>query len=189
MTKIKALLGFTVLVALLAISAAPAFAQYSSTSTATSGKGSAGKTTFTTGTLAVTCVKSEGEWKLAKNTENTAMNIFAAKWNECKASLGNSAKVKECEFQVKQPTKGVTTGLLGSVITGCTITALLCVITVEKAGNETLGSVSQENSGSNLKAKVAVTGITGTYKGCLLSEKLKEGKEVGEVLGEGVKSI
>jgi hypothetical protein len=203
MTKIKALFGLTALVALLAISAAPASAWFKSTSTKTSGVGTAGKTTFTTGTLSVTCEKAEGEWKVRLKTtqaealEGPHLNILAKKWNNCKNSIFGGATVKECEFQVEQPTKKLekefeataTKGLLSEVITGCEIKALGCTITVPSAGNTGLKKVTQETSGTNLIAKAEVSEILGTYKNCTLGEKEKTGKEVGEVLGEGLKAL
>jgi hypothetical protein len=184
MTKIKALFGLTALVALLAISAAPASAQLESTSAKTTGVSTAGKTTFTTGKLSVTCEKAEGEWKLEAKISKTE-GILAKKWNNCKNSIFGGATVKECEFSLSQPTKGTTTGLLGSVVTGCEIKALGCTITVPAEGNKGLGTVTGATSGSNDILTVAVTGITGLYKNCTLAEKEKTGKEVGEVLNEG----
>jgi hypothetical protein len=195
MTKIKALLGLTTLVVLLAISATPASAQYESTSTETEGNGSAGKTTFTTGTLSVTCEKAEGRWKIRLKTKQEKskrgehLNLLVQKWNNCKNSIFGGATVKECEPQQKQPVIHVTTELLMDVVTGCEVKAIGCVITVPAAGNENLGKITQETSGANLKGKYEVKEILGTYKGCGLAEKEKTGKEVGETLGEGVKAV
>jgi hypothetical protein len=185
MTKIKALFGLTTLVALLVISAAPASAVYSSTSSKLSGIGTAGKTTFTTGKLSVTCEKAEGEWAITAAGSET-VRILAKKWNNCKNSIFGGATVKECEFSVKQ-ISGETTDLSSDVITGCEIKALGCTITVPSVGNSNLKKVTQLTSGTNLIAKAEVIEILGTYKNCTLAEKLKEGKEVGEVLGEGLK--
>jgi hypothetical protein len=188
MTKIKALFGLTALVALLAISAAPASALFESTSTKTSGVGTAGKGTFTTGTLSVTCESAEGEWKTGATTKSETLNILAKKWNKCKNSIFGSAEVSECEFQIKQK-EGQTTNLLGKVITGCTVKALGCVITVAAEGNKELGKVTLETSETtNSKEKVEVSEILGTYKGCNLEEKLKTGKEVVILLQLGQKT-
>jgi hypothetical protein len=187
MTKIiKALLGLTTLVALLAISAAPAFATYTSTTKELKGTGSAGKTTFTTGTLSVTCEKAEGTWKIAATGSKT-INIFAEKWNNCKNNIFGGATVKACEFSVEQKA-AETTNLLSNVITGCEIKALGCTITVPSAGNTGLKKVTQANVGATLEAKAEVVEILGTYKSCTLAEKEKTGKEVGTVLGTGVKA-
>jgi hypothetical protein len=197
MTKTKALLGFVVMVALLAVSASPAFAEYESTGSKTAGTGLAGKMTFTTGTLGITCEKTEGEWKIRKLEEKEpeaklggGLHILAKKWNNCKNSIFGGATVKECEFKLEQAKKGLTTGIEAVIVTGCEVKALSCTIAI--SATEALNAkptITQTNSGSNLILKTEVTEISGVYKGCTLSEKEKTGKEIGEVLAEGVKSV
>jgi hypothetical protein len=195
MTKIKALFGLTMLVALLAISAAPALAQFESTTGKTIGTGTAGKSTFTTGTLSVTCEKAEGEWKIRLGKEQKEaklgehLNTLVTKWNKCKNNVFGGATVKSCEYQQEQPTKGITTNILISVITACEVKALGCTITIPAEGNKGLGKTTQITSGTNLIGKYEVTGILGIYKGCQLAEKEKTGKEVVETLAEGVKAV
>ena len=215
MGKIRALLGLTVMVALLAISAAPAFAEFeSTTATVFKGQSTAGKTLFTyvKGGLTVTCESAGDWWSVRKGPKNTEqievrrgehLNILVEAsekgehgWKKCKASLGNAAKVSACEFQIHQKV-GELLNVKGDVITGCTIEALLCTIKVPGTGtNETgtenfqLGKTTLETSGTNLKAKVEVTGITATANsGCLTTLKSAEGTELGEGLEEGVKAI
>jgi hypothetical protein len=195
MTKFKALFGLTMLVALLAISAAPASAWFESTSTKTSGTATVGKTTFTTGTLSVTCEKAEGEWKIRlKTTQIEAKvgehkNVLVKKWNNCKDNFFGTATVKECEFQAVQVSKGFTTNLTGSIVTGCEITSLGCIISLPSKGNESFGKITEENSGSNSRSSAEVKEILGTYKGCGLAEKEKTGKLIFVTLQEGMKLV
>ncbi len=206
MSKFRVLFGLTVMIGLLAISASSASAFFSSANngTATQGKGTAGSTTFTDEGASVTCTSAEGTWKLATAKQSKTVNIhvnasFAkpAGWKGCKSSLGE-AEVSECELQVKQVKSEEHKGL-GSVVKGCEVKASGCTITVPPGSggsNENLKEIFGENSGSNLKSKVNVEGITSEAKGGIICElggitnaKNKVGKEKGEVLGELLKEV
>jgi hypothetical protein len=195
MSKIKALFGLTMMVVLLAISASPASAWYASTSKLkTSGVSTLGNVTFTTGAMSFTCESSAGEWKIRlQETQEAAsegphLNILVKKWGKCSPFVGN-----ECEIQIAQPTKGVTTGLLMAIDSACEFKWALCILTLSSAKenkeNESLKKITQETSGTNLRNKMEVQGIAGTAKSCLGSGEKVKVEMKGEALDEGVKAI
>ncbi len=208
MSKIKALFGVTVMVALLAMSASSASAFFASSSVKLEGKGKAGTTEFTDEGATVTCTSAEGQWKLLNATQSKTINIHvnastAAKpgWKGCTTSIGSKAEVGECELQVSQQAKLEHKGL-GAVIKGCEVNAAGCIIKVpggqEPGGkeNEGLKEILGENIGQNLLSKVKVEGITSEDNnalactlGGITNSKNKTGKEKGEVTGEGVKEV
>ena len=203
MSKFRTLMGLAVIVGMFAISAAPASAWFQSAGTATQGVGSAGSTTFGDEEAAVTCEKAEGGWRIDEFTKQAATTlgqhqlISVSKWNNCTAFGFLGAEVTPCQLQLIQTAKGQTTGVLGTVITGCTVTVKgQCQIKVAPAGNSNLKEIKLANSGANLVGTVNVSGITSTATslggfGCTGITNLtnKVGTEKGVVTGVGLKEV
>ncbi len=206
MSKLKALFGLTMMVSLLAISAAPAFAEFESKTA--EGKGKAGATTFTDEGATVTCESAVGTWSIRKQDKlqgkvtkgghlNIHVNASTAKpagWENCKTSIGSTAEVSDCEFQAEQKAGEFTVN--GTIIKGCVVTSPgNCRIKVP-ATSEKLGKTTLTNVGTNLEAKLEVEGIPSEAEslggfGCLGIKNLKNkvGKEKGVLTAEGLKAV
>ncbi len=159
------------------------------------GKIKAGATTFTDEGATVTCESAMGQWKLAG-----ALNIFVgastakpAGWEKCKTSIGTTAEVSACEFQLDAGAPGTATLLFR---TSCISTSPgNCRIKVPVTG-EKLGKTTLKNEGTNLLSKLEVEGIASEAEslggfGCLGISNLKNktGKEKGVVTLEGIKEV
>jgi hypothetical protein len=195
MSKGKIILGLSIMVAMMAFSAVSASAFWESNPKgSTTGKGSAGKTTFKDEGAEVTCEKAEGEWRIAASGAELILNVKS--WNKCTAFGFVGATVKPCEFELSSA-KG-NQNAVGKVVTECLVTATgNCALKAPKTkSNENLSKVVLSNSGSNQVDAVAVTGITSEAEklgglGCVGVTNLKNkvGEETGTVTNEGVKAI
>ncbi len=195
MTKTKAMIGLTVLVGLLAISASTALAEWQTTNGTSHGNITAGAGTLGVNGGSVKCEKAEGDWTIRKadakqepQLKGGHLNIQIKKWNECTNSLGKVAKVSACEFQLKQK-NGEMTGVKGDTLKGCEVKSKIlseteCTISVpasnEKTGeNYQLGKTDLSNEGLNQLDNVEVKGITYTLSGAACNPLVagKEGTE------------
>ncbi len=193
MSKTKFVLGLSMVVALFAFTATPALAHFAKAGSKGTGKsGGEGTLTYEGGT--VKCANAEGTYKV--NSEGTALTLEGIVWKECKG-LGLEAKVTCATLELKQPSKeGTETGKATGAQTSseCVVKiAEACTITIPTAGNTELKTISLKKSGSNVDAKVEVTGITATAKGsgCALGGIAKEKttlatEKVPGLVGEGV---
>jgi hypothetical protein len=179
MTRLKVLMGLTLGVALIAVSAAPAGAWFKSRNQAkTQGLVSiTGTTTLETGAAVVSCATASGEWKIqtkgewqehevkkpnpeeskqVKTTFGPHLNIKIYQWNTCKSKVtgveAKATKVSECSFQLEQPQKGVNTAT-ATVIAPCVITATvgtsICEITVTPGNKEGVNEGLEKVTGVN----------------------------------------
>jgi len=203
MFRAKLLTIIVGMLATLAVSAAPAFAEFQSTNGKASGPGKSGPVTLEGGGATLECTSAEGKGTI-QNSEGkeqlkgTALALNTEKWNGClaktKSQKGLKPTVSACTLVLKQAAG--ESKAKGSVATKCTIkTSVLffsCTITVltEKEGNVNLEKNALENSGGNLTIKAEDSGITTTAEGsgCGIAEVKgsNENKQKAEVKGEGV---
>jgi len=178
MSKIKILIGFALMLAALAVSAAPAAAQFASNNGTSENKAKpAGKAlatsvlTITGGTLECEAANAKiDSWqildtKLAKTTKGPNENVTISCPNG-KAKVGIftvAASLEPCTLRVNQPNAGEKTGLTGSVVSECVvkIPAASCEVKVGTTNNQGLKTVTADKNGSgNTELKANVTGIT-----------------------------
>jgi hypothetical protein len=205
MTKFKTLMGLALMVAVLAVSAAPASALWSSTL----GKLEAGQTkapkggSFTSGLGSISCEGGGAFWKIRKaesKQEETLkgghLNFLVEtyptgkaghKWGEkCTATSGTIEEISACELQLEQKAGQLTNLKSTMVSTSCTAKANGCLITFTSAENANLGKTTLTTSGTNQKDSVEIKGIkqkkTGTT--CLFIGTESEVK-IEELLIEG----
>jgi hypothetical protein len=165
--KTKILIGFTMMMAALCISAAPALAQFEGKNT---GKGEAPEPgTFEGGGGSVKCASAKTELvKLNKEKEGTEVNLGTLTWNKCltKAVFFEAeAKIKCNELIIVQTVKEgkETAKALGKQAADCTVEVPLvsCVILVPAAENKELGKITLKKESTNIiNGVVEVTGIT-----------------------------
>jgi hypothetical protein len=216
MIKAKLVAVFSAIVAVLAISAAPAFAEFESTTTHGSFK--TGEVTLEGGGGTLTCTSTSGEWKIRTagkieeqekagkqepTTKGPHLNLTINTWNGCNVTTKSGIKAKPtvgaCTLQLEQA-PGVLKAK-GGVVSSCKVETkvffITCTLTTpaaKESGNVNFGLESNllENSGSNLLVTAADTGITTTASsGCNAGgvESTKEAKQKGLVTAEGVKEV
>jgi hypothetical protein len=217
MINAKLLAILAAMVAVLAVSAAPASAIFVSNTGETHGAGKSGAMTLEGGGATLECSSAEGEWKIQTAgkieehekgekqqpaLEGPQLYLLIKKWIGCKAksSLIKEAKptVKECTLHLEQVAKGETKAK-GAVATECTVEVKVlgtCTIKVPAAKeseklNFGLEKNTLENSGTNLLTTAEDSGITTKPSAaCLGIKETKEGKmksTVGGIVGEGLK--
>lgn len=206
MIKVKLLAVFAAMVAVLAVSAAPAFAEFESNNGKATGAGKSGPVVLEGGGATLECSSAEGTGTILKqgveSTKGTVLALNTKTWSGCKAKSSSfkelTPKVKECTLKLTQAAG--QSQAKGSVGTECTIATtvlfLTCTIhvSVEKAGppavNFGLEANHLENSGSNLIIKAEDTGITTTTSGtCPGVKGSNENKQKATVTGENVKWV
>jgi hypothetical protein len=195
MFKIKTLIILVGMAATVALSAAPASAWFSSTQSQGKIKVlNSGEFNYAgQGNVKCPAAEIEAQWHIQKTgpiklqqeatTEGPHLQIQVKNWGpKCVAEIGTSkiaageVKVKECDFQLVQATKGSTTPT-GGVVTPCLIViGALCEVQIP-AGMETSSESGKginvglskgliENKGSNILGKVnAESGGTGGLAG------------------------
>ncbi len=202
MIKIKLLVGVAALLAVTALSAAPAGAWFKSLNGTSQGKVQSSKTELNAGGAKVSCESAEGEWHLqsagvwwehekegkqVKTLEGPHLYIKITKWNKCKATVALesvAATVEPCEFQLKQPEKGVNKGT-ATLVSACVIKAALkptaCVITVAAGDHSGTNELLKEISGENSESLTEVLGTAEVAEGihgkasCLKPEEFVKG--------------
>jgi hypothetical protein len=206
MIKVKLVAIFAAVVAVLAVSAAPAFAEFESTNGKASGAGKSGSVVLEGGGATLECVSAEGTGTIlkqgAESTKGTVLSLNTTTWKECKAK---SSEFKELKPKVKACTLHLTQAAQqkqakGSVATECTIETtvlfLTCTIHVlpeKEVGNVNFGLEKNElenGQNGNLIIKAEDTGVTTTTKGtCPGVTGSSTGKQKATVTGEGVKWV
>lgn len=207
MTKIKMLFGLTVMAALLAISAAPASAEFEATGAKTTGVSKDGPQIFLYGKenlkFVLSCERATDEWKVRKKEpkqEETKkggrLNILITKWENCKTTFeGATTEIGACEFQLEQEAGNLTA--LFSVLTNCLMKVKLlftCEIAIEATTNKALGKVKLSTIGaSNSLNKLELSGINekanSECKPFGLTAPSTTGETKSEQLEEGVKVV
>jgi hypothetical protein len=176
MSKTRAVFGLVVIIGLFVISAAPASAWMQSLNKGTTGKGSAGQTTFTNEGATIRCEKVEGEWQIRTSGKITERvkgpgqqltkegpheDIVIKTANQCTAFGFAGAELKPCVYQAEQPEKGGGVATWSQVSECVVVAKGNCEVKlVAEAANEHLKTITLENSGTNDKLLAKVTGIT-----------------------------
>jgi hypothetical protein len=206
MMKAKLLAVFAAMIAVLAVSAAPAFAEFESNNGKATGAGKSGPVVLEGGGATLECSSAEGTGTILKqgveSTKGTVLALNTTTWNGCKAK---SKEIKEVTPKVKACTLKLTQAAgnnqaKGSVGTECTVeTTVLffkCVIHVaaEKSGqppvNFGLEANHLENVGNNLVITAEDSGITTTTSGtCPGITGSSNNKQKATVTGENVKWV
>jgi hypothetical protein len=211
MVKIRPLAVLTAVLALMAMSAAPAGAWFKSRNQAkTTGLITLGKTSLEAGGAKATCETAAGEWsiqtkgpmqehqvvnlqnpvnsKQVKTTFGPHLYIKISQWNNCKAEatlMKVPATVESCSFQLIQNEKGSLTAE-ASTLGECVVKSSLCTINVA-AGNEQTGvnvflkEIKGVNEGQKVASTAAVVGIRG--KASCSAEEFTNGKFTSEEKG------
>jgi hypothetical protein len=216
MIKAKLLAVFPAIVAVLAFSAAPAFAEFQSNSTSTAGGAKTGALVIEGGGATLSCTSAEGEWKIQtagllkehevgtkqlKSTVGPQQFILLNKFSGCEAKTkemsGLKPTVKACTLHLVQELG--STHAKGAIVNVCEIETkvlfLTCKISTPAANEETgvnfnLEKNQLENSGNNLLVTAEDTGITSEPKGtCPGVTTTKEAKEKAVLTEQGAKEI
>lgn len=216
MIKVKLVAVFSAVIAVLAVSATPAFAEFQSNSSATSGVAKTGPLVIEGGGATLECASSEGEWKiqtagkLAEHekegkqvaaTKGPQQFIPLTKFTECKAKTkemsGLKPTVKACTLHLTQELGSLHAK--GAIVNVCEIETKVLFFTCKlstPAANETTGvnfnleKNQLANSGSNLLVTAEDTGITSEPKGtCPGVTATKEAKEKAVLTEIGVNEV
>jgi hypothetical protein len=170
MTRTKTLLGLTLLLGALLISAAPAFAEFESKNgSSNQGKGEIYEATLEGGGARVSCQAEEGvskaEWTV-ENSEGKAqkkgpdLQVNVAGWGECQTKASGlkavATKISACEMAVKQATEETTVPL--KIVKACTITVSSCEI---KIGSQEPKGTELETTGSNAENTRLTAAVSG----------------------------
>ncbi|HEV3071649.1 MAG TPA: hypothetical protein VGY76_09545 [Solirubrobacteraceae bacterium] len=204
MIKAKLVAVFSAIVAVLAISVAPALAEYQSAGTETKGTGTSGELVLEGGGGTLTCASTEGEWTILSGgkaaTKGNTLSLAIKKFNKChvKSSSINEAvpsSIKECTLRLTQAAG--ETKAKGSVAAECQVVVKVLFFTCTLSVPAENGTTNKEiltnklaNSGSNLIVTAEDTGITTEPKGsCFGIEKTTNGKQKATVTAVGVKEV
>jgi hypothetical protein len=216
MIKAKLVAVFSAMVAVLALSAAPALAEFQSNSNSTAGQAKTGRLVIEGGGATLECQGSEGEWKIqtagkflehekegkqVKSLKGPQQYITFNKFIECKAKSSEfkelKPKVGTCTLHLEQALESSTA--TGAIVNECfietTVLFLTCKISTP-AGKESpsvnfnLKSNTLENVQNNLVVTAADEGITSEPKGtCPGVKATTEAKEKATLTEQGVKWV
>jgi hypothetical protein len=204
MLKAKLVAVFSAMIAVLAISAAPALAEFQSAGTETKGAGKSGELVLEGGGGTLTCATTEGEWTILSGgvaaTKGNTLALAIKKYNTCKVKSSSikevtPSSIKECTLRLTQAAG--ETKAKGSVAAECTVVVKVLFLTCTLSVPAENGTTNKEiltntlaNSGANLIVTAADTGITTEPKGsCLGITKTTEGKQKATVTAVGVKEV
>jgi hypothetical protein len=191
------------MLATLAVSAVPAFAEFRSTSGKATGNGKSGPVVLEGGGATLECTSAEGTGTILSGRGGSAqlkgpvLALETKTWNGCKAKtkggIEATPKVKACTLDLTQGAG--ESKAKGSVASECTVstTVLFLTCTIHVPAENEKGKVNfelekntLENSGNNLIINAEDTGITQTTSGtCPGVEGTKEAKQKAKVTGEG----
>jgi len=215
MIKAKLVAVFSAMVAVLALSAAPALAEFQSNSNSTAGQAKTGLLVIQGGGATLTCQGSEGEWKIqtkgkflehekgekqVKSLKGPQQYITFNKFVGCKASTSEfkelTPKVGTCTLHLEQ-LQGATAK--GAIVNECSIETTVLFLTCKistPAGKEeppvnfNLEKNTLENVQNNLLVTAEDTGITSEPKGtCPGVTATKEATEKATLFEQGVKWV
>jgi hypothetical protein len=178
MFKAKTLAIFASMIATLAVSATPAFAEFQSTNSKTTGSGKSGAVTLEGGGATLECTSSEGPWTIFSGetaaTKGSTLSLITNKWNGCKVNTkevkGIVATVTEGGLVLNQSTG--ETKAKGSIKIEFWIKIKILgnegelhVVIGKGTTNKELLTNTLSNSGSNLIITGEDSGITTTVTG------------------------
>jgi hypothetical protein len=217
MIKAKLVAVFSAIVAVLAFSAAPAFAEFESTNGATHGLFKTGAAVLTGGGGTLSCTSTAGEWKIRtagkievqekEGKQEPALkgphlNLTISTWTGCNVTTKSGIKatptIGACTLQLEQ-LKEVTSAK-GGIVSACKVETkvlfITCTLTTPAAKeSEKINFGLEKNILSNsppLTVTAEDTGITTTVSsGCKTGgvEGTKEGTEKAVVTAEGLKEV
>ena len=204
MIKAKLVAVFSAIVAVLAFSAAPAWAEFQSNSTSSKGAMKGTGIILEGGGATLGCISFEGEWTILSGgvpaTKGSTLSLNIKKWNGC-AAKGAEIKeaattIKECTIRLTQPAGEVHAK--GSVPAECTASAkvigiLTCTLHLPSesgATNKELVKNQLENNGNDLLITMEDTDVTTTVSGfCPGVSGTTEAKIKAHITASGVKEI
>jgi hypothetical protein len=214
MIKAKLVAVFSAMLAVLAFSSAPAFAEFQSNSAETHGSGKSGPVVLEGGGATLECTSADGEWKIQTAgkieehekggsqepaTKGPQLYLPINKWNGCKAKSSSGTFtpiVGPCTLHLEQAAG--ETKAKGAVASECKveikvlfITCKILVPQAKESGKVNFGLEKNEleNSGSNLLTKAEDSGITTEAKSCPGVSSTTNAKEKGTVTGVGLKEV
>lgn len=203
MLRAKMLAVLAGMIATFAVTTAPAFAEFTSTSGKQTGQGKATSVVLEGGGATLECASAEGTGTILSDiggkegTKGKVMQLKTTKWNGCKAKSKElkeiTPKVKACVLDLRQ--EAGQEKAKGSVVKECTVETTVLFLTctihvlVEKSAegiNSGLESNTLTNEQANLLIKAEDTGVTTTATGtCPGITGSKEGKQKATIRGEG----
>ncbi len=185
MMRVKLLAVIAGMLAMLAVTAAPAFAEFQSNSSAVKGQVKVGAITIEGGGATLTCTSAEGTWTIFSGTvpatKGKQEKLFFEKYAGCKtkSSLIKEATpiVAPCSLDIEQAAG--ESKAIGSIVGICKIEVKVlgtCTITAE---GKNLKEVTLENIQEvNDLITANVTGITSKpSSACLGVKETNEAKE------------
>lgn len=205
MFRAKLLTVIVGMLATLAVTAVPAFAEFKSTSGKPTGNGKSGPLVLEGGGATLECTSASGTGTILSGAggkeqlKGPVLQLKTTTWNGCKAKTKGikeaTPKVKACVLNLTQAAGG--TKAKGSVVTECTVSTTVLFITCTihvPPGNGTENSElltnTLENSGNNLIITAEDSGITQTISGtCPGVTATHEAKQKATVTGEGANVV
>jgi hypothetical protein len=196
MIRAKMLAVLAGMVATLAITAAPALAEFQSNSSATKGVVKVGAITIEGGGATLTCTSAEGTWTILSggvaSTKGKEERLAFEKFVGCtvKSSLinGAPATVSPCTLAVEQGLG--SSKAIGGIVGTCKVEVKVlgtCTITASGTG---LKEVNLTNVGNNNVINANVGGITSKPSAaCFGVKETKEAKEKAVATAEGQKWV
>jgi hypothetical protein len=195
MIKARMVAIFAAMVATLAVSAAPAFAEFESSSS--SGNVKVGAITIEGGGATLTCTGAEGKWTILSggkaSTKGTNEQLTFEKYSGCKVKTSSgitaTPEMFPCTLELSQ--KAGESKAIGSIVGSCKVVTkvffLTCTITAT-------GSNLKENTLENVGANDVITandgGITAKPSGtCSGVKETNESKEKAVATAEGQKWV
>lgn len=196
MIRVKVVAVFSVMAAVLAFAAAPAFAEFQSNSTKATGLGHSGVAVLEGGGATLECTSTQGEWKIQtkagqEQTKGPQLKLNITTWNGCKAKTslvkGATANVKECALDLEQ--LAGESKARGSTVTECTVEVKVlgtCIISTPGQQHQ-LETNLLSNVGQNLEITAEDSGIVTEPKGsgCIGISKTTNAKEKAIFTVEG----
>jgi hypothetical protein len=200
MIRVKLLAVLAGMIATLAVSAAPAFAEFESLSAKVKGLGQSGPAVLEGGGATLECASTQGEWTIFSGpggkeaTKGTVMRLTINTWNGCTAkstfAKGVKANVKECTLELEQAAGSNTAK--GSTVTECTVEVKVlgtCIISTP-GGQKGLVTNTLTNVGQNLEILAEDSGITTEPKGsCFGISKTTNAKEKATFIAHGARFV
>jgi hypothetical protein len=183
------------MLATLAVTAAPAFAEFESSSTATKGTVKVGTITIEGGGATLTCTSAEGTWTILSggkaSKKGTNEQLLFEKFSGCKVKTSGgitaTPTVFPCTLELSQ--EAGKNKAIGSIVGSCKVETkvlfLTCTITATGSG---LTENTLENVGANNVITANDGGITTKPAGtCPGVKETKEAKEKAVATAEGQK--
>jgi hypothetical protein len=194
MFRAKLLAVIAGMLATLAVTAAPAFAEFESGSTATKGTVKVGTITIEGGGATLTCTSAEGTWTILSggvaSKKGTNEQLDFEKYTGCKVKTSlvtATPTMFACTLELEQAAGSKTA--IGAIVGSCKTEVKVlgtCTITAEGKG---LKENTLENVGANNVITANDAGITTKPKGsgCIGVKETTNAKEKAVATAEGQK--